>query len=275
LKEFAKEIFTPRSQYQLKEYRGQEETVIKYISLLYNPTKNLMVLKGEKGSGVTHLLHAGANKIKLSKHKVCVITAEWIVQMCKVSTSVQKKKEIQRFFLKHDAVFIDNLQFFYRKSSAYLDFLKEIVDELLAKNKKVILGCSDKTKDVTKSKKFKFSIPFKRLRLKSSSSLSVFKILKNLCSAEDNIPDHLIYLISGYNGTAQQYINCLVSIRFKSKLDEIDLTHLSAEDLESRFNIRSYFPQQQLRKHLLQKSIVFKDAYLKLIDKKGVRVFNH
>ncbi len=275
MKDFAKEIFIPRSQYQLNEYRGQEETVIKYISLLYNPSKNLVLLKGEKGSGVTHLLHAGANKVKLSKQKVCVITSEWIVQMCKLSTSAKKKKEIQRYFLKHDIVFIDNLQFFYRKSAAYLNFLKQIVDELLIKNKKVILGCSDKAKDVTKSKNFKFTTQFKRLRLKSSSSLSVFKILKNLCSPEDNIPDHLIYLISGYNGTAQQYINCLVSIRFKSKMDEVDLTHMSSEELESRFNIRSYFPQQQLRRHLLQKSIVFKDAYLKLIDKKGVRVFNH
>ena len=46
----------------------------------------------------------------------------------------------------------------------------------------------------------------------------------------------------------QDYVNCLVSIRFKSKAEEIDLRTLSVEELEQKFTIKNYFPRQQFRK---------------------------
>ncbi len=69
--------------------------------------------------------------------------------------------------------------------------------------------------------------------------------------------DRLIYAISNYNGTIQQYIHCLISIRFKSKVQNIKLNALSLGEIDALFEISKYFPKQQFRRCFIQTEFGF------------------
>ena len=113
------------------------------------------------------------------------------------------------------------------------------------------------------SKKYSKHFTLNRIELKPLNSINVFKVLKNLCEYEKMIPENLIYAISGYNGSIQEHINCLISIRFKSKVEGIIIKSLSPEEIEGRFNIKNYFRKQQFRK-------CFKKDQLLLWEPEGI-----
>ena len=96
-----------------------------------------------------------------------------------------------------------------------------------------------------------------RIELNQLSGYDVFKALKELCSTEDQLPEMLLYAISGYNGSIQQHINCLISIRFNTKLKEIKKANLSVEDFDKEFELKKYFPKQQFRKSFIQTQLMF------------------
>jgi hypothetical protein len=96
-----------------------------------------------------------------------------------------------------------------------------------------------------------------RIELKELSTYDVFKALTNLCAPEDEIPEALLYALSGYNGMIQQHIQCLISIRFNPLLKTLKGNDLVIKDYERLFNIKSYFPKQQFRKCFYQMKFDF------------------
>jgi hypothetical protein len=55
----------------------------------------------------------------------------------------------------------------------------------------------------------------------------------------------------------QQHINCLISIRFNPKLKDIKTNDWSVEEFEKEFELKNYFPKQQLRKSFIQTQLMF------------------
>jgi chromosomal replication initiation ATPase DnaA len=224
------------------------------ISLLkewiHQTTKDAIVISGKSGSGVTHLLNAICNESK--GLNTVYITAEWLLQLNKINKHAQQLKSLVNQFLKQDIIAIDNIQLIYNKSKASCLLFYELIKSAKLQNKQIILGCSNIEKDISKRKHFLTEFNFKRIELKELSSSDMFVLLKNLCTIEDAIPESLIYKISNFNGTVQQHINCLISVRFKSKSLGLNLKTLNESEFDIHFNLSSYFPKQQFRKHFIQ-----------------------
>lgn len=268
MKAYSKEIFKPRKQYHFKDFQGNDEQVTRLRMLLTNPYQPLIVVSGPAGSGVTHLLNSAGNYFLEKEKKAGFITAQWLVEIYKVKRTKNEKIELISQLTEFDLLCIDNLQYLFRRSKQYSLFLQDLISEIKKKGKKLILGCSQDGKDISRSKKSKWTNDFIRIELQPLAGFTVFKILKRLCTPEDRIPDSLLFLISGYNGSIEQYINCLVSIRFRSKMLELELMDKSTADLESLFKIKSYFPEQQLRRSFIQGSLSFIESYRRLLKVK-------
>ena len=209
------------------------------------------MISGKSGSGVTHLLQAVSNNYS-NKKNVLFTNAQWMVYLIKqIKTDIELNK-FQDHFLTFDIILIDNIQFFYKKSSRYSRFIIGLIKKCERINKVMILGCSEPGKDITKIKIYTKAFTIKKIELKPLNSESVFQLLKKLCEFEPSIPDKLLFVISGYNGSIQQYVNCLISIRFKSKVKNIDLHSLLVEEIEEQFRIEKYFSKQQFRKCFIQ-----------------------
>lgn len=206
------------------------------------------VVSGKQGSGVTHLLHALCNKLISKGKNVLYTTGQSIIHILKRIGSEGELKKFQNYLLSFELVAIDNIQFFYKKAVRFTHFISDLIQKFKPLQKSLFLGCSNPAKDFTKSKKYLNVLSLQRIELKTLGSSTIFRILKNLCEYEELIPERLLYVISGFNGSIQQYINCLVSIRFKSKIEGIDLTALSPGEIEKKFRIENYFPKQQFRK---------------------------
>ena len=215
------------------------------------------ILSGNSGSGVTHLLNACCNEY-IRQGKNCIFIS---IQSILYIASLFKTDEDRSVFFNHvskqDIIAIDNLQVLFNKSPKYVNFLLEIIQIAHANKVQVILGCSDLKKDITKSKKIMKDNRFLRIELKDLSSYDVLKTLKNLCSTEDQISDGLLYAISGYNGTIQQHIHCLISIRFNPLFKTVASKNLSISEFDELFQIKLYFPTQQFRKCFYQMKLPF------------------
>lgn len=257
----------PLAQYTFENYVGLNNELIQLRTNIVQSEVTISLLYGNKGSGVTHLLNAYANYLLHKNTKVFYITSQWLIHINKELKTDEELNEFLNFILSNDLIVIDNTQCFYKRSVKHKHFIYELLKQSKQRGKIVLLGCSLPEKDFTKTKEFRSLFNIRRVQIRSSASEMVFKMLKGLCTVEDRVPDKLLYLISGYNGTPQQYINCLISIRFKSRIDNQDLYALSLEELESRFKIRNYFPKQQFRKTFLQGSIHFVEE-LKAISSK-------
>ena len=249
----------PLGQYTFKNYVGLNNELIQLRNDIIQSDVKVSLLHGNKGSGVTHLLNSYANYLLYENRKVFYITAQWLIHINKELRTDKEVNDFLNFILSNDFIVIDNTQCFYKRSVKHKHFIYELLKQSTHRGKNVLLGCSLPERDFTKTKEFKSLFDIRRVQIRSSASEMVFKMLKGLCTFEDRVPDKLLYLISGYNGSAQQYINCLISIRFKSRVENIDLTVLSLEELERSFKIKSYFPKQQFRRTFMQGSLHFID----------------
>jgi chromosomal replication initiation ATPase DnaA len=256
----------PKSHYTFSNYVNSQHE-IDLLKQLITQQQNTIVISGKSGSGVTHLLNAICNEFK--DKKTAYITSEWLVQLNKINKHPQQLKALINQFLKQDVIAIDNIQLLYKKGKTTGLLFTEILKATNLEKKLLILGCSDNTKDLSKSKAYLSEFKFSRIDLKELSSKDMFSILKGLCTLEDDIPDSLLYLITSYNGTVQEHINCLISVRFKSKNLGINLITLKDEDFESHFSLSSYFPKQQFRKHFIQSKIDFNTQVF--IDKQTIK----
>lgn len=237
-------------------FNNQKEVIALKKTIITNEAESL-IFSGSNGSGVTHLLNAICNSQIKQNKKVFFITAQWLIYVKKNLKTQADKEAFINSILKHDVIAIDNIQFFYRKTKHQNQFIHNIISKTANSNKLVFLGCSEPQKDFSKSKKIKKTLALKRVELLQLSSFDVYSILKNLCSLEDNIPDNLLYAISGYNGSIQQYINCLISIRFNISSQNIPSQELSIEEFDDIFNLKKYFHKQQLRKCFIQTQLKF------------------
>lgn len=267
---YFKQINTkPNRLYTFDNYFNDQEEIALLIKDLTSGSSKSLVISGKNGCGVTHLLNAICNKISGKNKKTFLITAQWLLHIYKQLKTENDKKNLIKYLGTYDVIAIDNIQFLYRKTKDRSTFIADIIKQCLSKKQTILIGCSDPAKDITRSKKYMKDVLIDRLELRQLNSLNVFRSLKHLCSPEDAIPDNLIYAISGYNGSIQQYINCLISIRFKIRTQNIDPNVLSAEQFDRFFDLKKYFPQQQFRKCFKQTQLSFMMAsYVRQLEVK-------
>ena len=247
----------PNQLYNFESYfNDQAEISNLKLKLQCNSLRSL-VISGNSGQGVTHLLNAIGNSLIKQNKQLLFISAQWLLHVTKTLKTEENKNDFIKKLNTYDVLAIDNIQFLYRKAKNQSVYIENIILSFTRSNKLVLLGCSDSSKDITKSKKMLKKLAPERIELRELSSVDVFKVLKQLCSAEDNIPDNLIYAISGYNGSIQQHINCLISIRFNMKSTCINPQTLPLEEFNSLFDLKKYFPKQQFRKCFLQTQLRF------------------
>lgn len=247
----------PNSHYTFENYYSRQREILALRNSSASNILSPLVVSGNAGSGVTHLLSAICNECIKQNKKAVYITSEWLMFLYNKATSGFAIGELKHDVLQHDLIAIDNIQYLYRRSASLKKFLVELILLSMKWKKQIILGCSESGKDFTRSKHIIKQIQFQRVTLKEPGSEDIFFILKNLCSREDNIPERVLYAISCYNGHIQQHINCLVSIRFQSKSMKADLAGLSIEEIREIFNISSFFPKQQLRRGYIQTQMSF------------------
>jgi chromosomal replication initiation ATPase DnaA len=247
----------PRKVLNFGNYNNNQPEIIDLKSKVDNNEISSLIISGESGSGITHILNAICNTQLQQNKRVMYITAQWLLYIYKLLISESEKEQFYNFILEHDSVAIDNIQFLHRKTKNQSNFILSLIKLIQENHKTILLGCSNASKDITKSEKKMQGIRIKRIELNQLSSYDIFKVLKQLCSPEDQIPELLLYAISGYNGMIQQHINCLISVRFNPKLKEIQTNDLSIEDFEKEFELKKYFPKQQLRKSFIQTQLMF------------------
>ena len=244
-------------------YNNQPEIIDLKLRIEKNEISSI-IISGESGSGITHILNAICN-IQLQQNKrVIYITTQWLLYINKLLITESEKEQFNSFILAHDSIAIDNIQFLYRKTKQQSNFILSLIKLTQDNKKTILLGCSNVSKDITKSKKIMQGILLNRIELNQLSGYDIFKALKQLCSIEDQLPEMLLYAISGYNGTIQQHINCLISIRFNAKFKEVKLNNLSVEDFDKEFELKKYFPKQQLRKSFIQTQLMFNNKVEKI-----------
>jgi chromosomal replication initiation ATPase DnaA len=210
------------------------------------PSDAVTLVTADSGNGVTHLLNAVCNKwISLGKKVVCY-SARSIVYILKKLKSHTALKGFRNYLLLHDLLVVDSIQYFYRKSRRYTGFLLDLFKEFREAQKPVIMGCSKPQKDFTRP--LKNAVTINPVHIKPLSGIDVFRILKHLCEFECHIPESLLYAISSYNGSVNEYINCLVSLRFKTRCNGTEIPDVAWEELDRLFSLKSYFPKQQFRK---------------------------
>ncbi len=262
----------PRKYYNFSNYYNSQPE-IKIISSL--PTSSILypvIISGNTGSGVTHVLNALCNQYVYQNKKVIYITAQWLKSLCK--SHDYSVDFIKKILNNCDVLAIDNSQFFHSKNKNQIPFIKQIIFQCYAANKILLLGCSNPKKDISKYRKLNYISKFKRFELKELSSYDVYRGLKSLCAKEDAIPDYLLYLISGYNGTFQQHVNCLISIRFKYNIHKIDFNTLTDIEIKRILNLNSYFSRQQFRKCFYQSSLNFEKNNNQLLTLKSFNKIN-
>ncbi len=256
--EFLNQIQTkPLKALNFENYINSQLEIIDLKSELKNTNNSSLVISGKSGSGITHILHAICNTHLQQKKTVMYITSQWLLYINKLLITDSEKNQFNNFILAHDIVAIDNIQFLHRKTKQQSHFILSLIKLIQDQKKTIILGCSNISRDITKSKKIVQGIVLKRIELNQLSGYDVFKVLKQLCSPEDKLPEMLLYAISGYNGSIQQHINCLISVRFNTKLKEINAANLTIEDFDKVFELKKYFPKQQLRKGFIQTQLKF------------------
>jgi len=246
----------PNKQLTFENYFNSQFDAVNLQAIIDNENR-FTIFSGKSGSGVTHLLHALCNDFLSQEKKSIYISSQSLLYIVYLLKTDEDKSVFFNHLAKQDVIAIDNLQFIFNKSSKQLTFFLQIIQFAHSHHVKIILGCSDLKKDITKSKKTMKGLPFNRLVLKDLSSYDVFKTLKNLCSIEDQISDGLLYAISGYNGTIQQHVHCLISIRFNPLFKTLASKNLSIADFDELFKIKSYFPTQQFRKCFYQMKLPF------------------
>jgi hypothetical protein len=255
---YFKQITTkPNSLYSFDTYFNGHEEISSLKTKLYNNSVKSLVISGNSGSGVTHLLNAVCNTLIKQNKKLLYISTQWLFHITKTLKTEIDKQAFTDYLNAYDVLAIDNIQFLYRMSKGITNFILKTINHFTNSNKLVLLGCSDSSKDISKSKKIFKDTSFQRIEIRQLSSVDIFNALKYLCSAQDNIPNNLIYAISGYNGAIQQHINCLISIRFNMKAQGINPETLSLEQFNLLFDLKKYFPKQQFRKCFVQTQLKF------------------
>ena len=218
---------------------------------------HFLIVSGKRGSGVTHLLSGLCNTYLREEKKAIYVTAQSLAYMISLLKNDEDYNLLFDHLSQQELIVIDNFQFFYKKSQRYMQFLLQIIHYTKLKKIKLVLGCSDHQKDLTKNKRLMHGLKMKRLDLKELSSYDVFMILRNKCSMEDQIPDALLFAISAYNGMIQQHIHCLISIRFNPLFKIISAKDLTSDEFDELFNIKSFFSTQQFRKCFSQTRLDF------------------
>ncbi len=208
---------------------------------------NCMVFHSQPGNGISTRLRE-INKNMTGKLPCLYYSARHI------SGSLLKPSERKIWadnLFSYNLIILDDIDYWYNKKKAATDFIHWLTVKIRHSEGKVILGCSNPKKDWTRSVNFSAGFNHFRIEISNPSYIDILTLLQNLCQYEYCIPEKLLHHIALYNGTFSQYINCLISVRFQSKLNGLNLFKMSENEWNEKFKIKSFFPQYQLRKAFL------------------------
>ena len=208
-----------------------------------------IVISGTEGSGVTHTIKSICQNQQREKGKTLYLSTTYFSneQLLPIN-----RKKILHELSQCTLLAIDNLQNWYKIKKRAVDFLITLSYLCLQRKTTLLLGCSDEKKDITRSTEFGAATQHSRIRLKNPSYGEAVSLLKFLCEYENNIPKNIPEEIASFNGTYQQYINCLIHIRFQSKIKGVNLFALSKKERSEIFGLKYFFTQSQLRKAFIR-----------------------
>ncbi len=256
----------PRAYYSFSNYFNSQSEISALNAKVVSGNLKSTIINGRSGSGVTHVLSAICNEFVKLGSRVMYLTTQSFFYVIKKLRTTEDFLKFEKEVLKFDVISIDNIQHLYRKakkiSNVFFDLLRKCVDA----KKIILIGSSDTSKDVTKSNRNFRELNFDSIKIKELSTRDVYTALKSNCSPEDQIPGKLLYAISGYNGTVQEHINCLVSIRFSDKMKNINSENFTVEQFDELFELKKYFPLQQFRKCFRQIEMDFNVQKIRLVD---------
>ena len=231
------------------------------------------LIEGESGCGMSHLLRAIRKELKQNRNasNIPVISAYHIVHSAK---KLKDKLMWQAFCYRlsqHDGLIIDDLQACYRNKRTS-EFIFNLIQLFECSGKLLVLGCNDPNRNIFNLKKAATIRKPAKITITPLPGSYAFEILKRLCTAEDQIPEALLYEISGHQAPIQRQIACLISIRFRSRAQTIDLFSYTAAQLNEIFGIQKFLAKRKQPKQLkinfelLEKIAVERKELIKLSD---------
>jgi chromosomal replication initiation ATPase DnaA len=245
----------PRKFQHFENFHSSQSEITELKGEFKNNIPFSIKIAGQSGNGVTHFCHAVCNYWLERNYKVMIISSEWLAHFSCILVDKQRKAFLNELNT-YDVIAIDNIEFNFKKSKKKTDLFYELIQSRNQSEKCIILGCSDLKKDVLKNKNVSF-INFQKVILKEPTSTDVFRALKSNISREDGIPEILLYLISSYNGSIQEHLNCLISLRFRLNPKDINLEQMTFQEIDSLFELKKYFKRQQFRKCFFQYELDF------------------
>ena len=214
----------------------------------YNTKFCAVYVYGESGNGISHLLNAVCNEFIRNGKRVALISTRWLRIFLKENKSLYQITDFQKSLLIYDLIAIDNLEELRISSVRLNRFISDLVNNACECKKRVILGCSNGNK--ISLKHISTDKEFFRIKLKKINAEATLNLLNYLSEYDLKISKEIVRNIARYNGTIQEYINCLISIRYNDNLsegrDDLRLNNLDYAVL------RKYFNGPQLRKCFLK-----------------------
>ena len=119
-------------------YYNSQSEIIDLKSELKSSTFSSLIISGESGSGVTHILNAICNTYIQQNKKVMFITAQWLLYINKLLKTESEKYQFNSFIIYHDLVAIDNIQCLHRKTKQQSNFILSLI-QLIQNNQKKCL----------------------------------------------------------------------------------------------------------------------------------------
>ena len=203
-----------------------------------------ILISGESGNGVTHLLNATCNLFIQHEKKAILISSRWIKQLFNDQPESGFTDGLITHLCNFDLVAIDNTEIIHSKSPVGLVFICQLIGKAAASSIKLLFGCNKPNRNplggITQH------VHINEIKIKNINVESTLSLLKYLIEHESKISEKLVRKIVMYNGTAQQYINCLINLRYctqnyKSTLHEGEI-NFNFQDF------RKFFSYPQLRK---------------------------
>jgi hypothetical protein len=199
---------------------------------------------GKNGNGVTHLLNATCNKFKGKKAKTEIISWRWIKKMIKEKGKEFTIDEFLDFFSNYDLLGIDDIQEFNIKNRQQHLILMSFLELCNSAGIQLLFGCSKPEKNPMKY--FAEEYPIKFIRIKNIDIESTYRLINYLLEHESKIPEYITRKVAKHNGTIQEYINCLISLRYQP-----EKFNLTGEESNQSLKFKKFFNSPQLRKCFL------------------------
>ena len=238
-------------------FNNQEE--ICFLENLYRSTEQqTLYLEGKSGNGITHLLHAVCNTFTENGLPSQMISARWMKKFLKDYKNENSENVLINELTSTKLLAIDNTQEFYFRSKRELNFILNIIQQAEETGTFLLFGSSSTT--ASQFKKITATQRIKKIYIKSPDIDSVTELIHHFLEYENTLKKEAAQKIAYYNGTSQQYINCLIDLRYSKGKNSIG--EETAFNTEINTVLRKHFSGPQFRKCFLTENnelISYKD----------------